>query len=60
MNKEQASKAIIVVAPEFMEALIDLLKRYVGLVKSGDCGSWNPEEEAVVLKARRLIAKGKS
>lgn len=34
------------------EALRALLEHYVQLVNCGDCGNWNPEEEAVVIAAR--------
>jgi hypothetical protein len=40
-------------------ALRDLLKHYVELVESGDCGSWNPEGVSQVIQARaalRLVA----
>lgn len=32
-----------------------LLARYVGLVNSGDCGSWDPEKETVVINARKAL-----
>ena len=37
-------------------ALLGLLNRYVDLINSGDAGSWNPEEEEVVIAARRALA----
>jgi hypothetical protein len=39
-----------------LEAALDgLSRRYVELVNSGDCGHWNPEEEAEVRVARALL-----
>lgn len=32
-----------------------LLEHYVGIVNSGDCGFWNPEEETVVIEARKAL-----
>jgi hypothetical protein len=37
-------------------ALEVLLNRYVGIVSSGDCGNWNPEEEYEVVVARGVLA----
>jgi hypothetical protein len=37
------------------EALTGLLNRYVEMVNSGDCGHWNPEEEAPVQLARKAL-----
>ena len=39
------------------EALENLLYRYVELIKSGDCGNWNPEEELQVIKARAALER---
>jgi hypothetical protein len=36
-------------------ALEPLLKRYVTLASSGDCGFWNPEEENEVISARAAL-----
>lgn len=36
-------------------ALEALLEHYVGLVNSGDAGSWNPEDEEVVANAREVL-----
>lgn len=33
-----------------------LLEHYVQLINSGDAGFWNPEEEPVVIDARRVLA----
>lgn len=38
-------------------ALQDLLDHYVRLVESGDAGSWDPEREIVVQKARVALGK---
>jgi hypothetical protein len=48
---------LICAAPDQHEALTDLLNHYVALVNSGDAGSWDPEKEPVVIKARAAIAK---
>ena len=32
-----------------------LIERYCDLVNSGDCGFWNPEEEAPVIAARAAL-----
>lgn len=42
---------------ELLEALRQIVTRYVELVNSGDCGSWNPENELEVMDARAAIAK---
>lgn len=39
-----------------INALRDLLERYTGLVKSGDAGNWDCEEEPVVIAARAALA----
>lgn len=49
-NKRAASK-------DLLAALQGLLERYTALVNSGDCGTWNPEEEAEVTAARAAISK---
>jgi hypothetical protein len=36
-------------------ALTGLLDRYTELVNSGDCGSWDPETEDVVIAARKAL-----
>jgi hypothetical protein len=36
-------------------ALAAMLDRYVTLAESGDCGRWNPEEEAEVIAARSAL-----
>lgn len=36
-------------------ALEALLKHYVDLANSGDAGSWDPEDEEVVINARQML-----
>jgi hypothetical protein len=48
---------LIAAAPELLEALKAFTKMYVNMIKSGDCGNWNPEEDAEVIQARKAIAK---
>lgn len=43
------------VREELAKPLEALLKRYVGLISSGDCGFWNPEEEKEVIAARAVL-----
>lgn len=38
-------------------ALDGLLERYTGLVNSGDAGFWDPENEPVVIAARKALAR---
>ncbi len=38
-------------------ALEGMTKRYVDLVNCGDCGNWDPEEEAEVKLARAAISR---
>lgn len=49
LNQMQAGDAV--------QALENLLDRYVGLVNSGDAGNWNPEKEQQVIDAREAINK---
>ena len=37
------------------KALQDILKRYVDLANSGDCGFWDPEKEDEVIQARAAL-----
>lgn len=41
---------------DLADCLSDMTEHYVELAGSGDCGSWNPEEEQEVIAARRMIA----
>lgn len=52
-----ANARLIAAAPDLLEALVDTLDSYVSLVECGDCGSWDPEQEDHVRKARAAIAK---
>lgn len=36
-----------------------LLNRYIGLINSGDCGSWDPETEPEVIRAREALSRAK-
>lgn len=36
-------------------ALQGLLDRYLTMVNSGDCGNWEPEDEAEVIAARKAL-----
>ena len=53
----EADARLIAVAPELLDSLSKLVEMYVGLVKSGDCGNWDPETDAEVINARAAIAK---
>lgn len=55
----EANAHLIAAAPDLYEALQTMLKRYVDLAGSGDCGNWNPEEEAQVIAARAALAKAR-
>ena len=39
------------------EALFCMVELYTHLVKSGDAGSWDPEDDLPVVVARRLLAQ---
>lgn len=47
----------IAAAPELYEALRVLLADHVNLIRSGDCGSWDAEEDGAVIEARAALAK---
>ncbi|MBN3822319.1 hypothetical protein G3O00_01630 [Burkholderia sp. Ac-20384] len=53
---EQEQAAIRDAAPAMLEALENLLDRYVGLASSGDAGNWDFESEPQVIAARAAIA----
>lgn len=42
--------------PALVEALTDMLDRYLSLVNCGDCGHWDPEAEPHVIAARVVLA----
>ncbi len=44
-------------APEMYEVLKMLLKHYLQLADSGDCGLWDSSEEQEVIEVKALIAK---
>lgn len=53
----KANAHLMASAPDLYEALSGLLKRYVSLVNSGDCGFWNPKKEAEVINSRKALTK---
>ena len=60
LEEEQRKRRLAQVqhaGPELASALQALLRRYVGLVESGDAGNWNTEEEEVVVNARAALSK---
>lgn len=53
--------AIAPVAPQniqdaLVKAMTAFLDYYIGMVESGDCGSWNPETQPVVINCRAALA----
>lgn len=54
-----ANASLISAAPDMAEALERFLDHYVAMVSSGDCGFWNPEDEAHVKAARSALAKAR-
>ena len=44
---------------ELRKALNDMVEMYIGMVNSGDCGNWNPEEDEEVVAARKVLTLGK-
>lgn len=51
-SKEMKSNIV-----EILMSLSDLRDHYVSLIKSGDCGSWNPNTEEVVKNANKVLKK---
>jgi len=56
-DEDIANAKLIYAAPELLEALQSLLDMYVELGYSGDAGSFNPEKQDEVIKARAAISK---
>lgn len=50
-KRDTAEKQVVVLR----EALQEFVDKYVAMINSGDCGNWNPEEEPVVVNARKAI-----
>lgn len=48
---------LLAAAPDLVKALEVLLDRYVELVMSGDCGSWDVETEDAVILARAALTR---
>lgn len=42
-------------APAIRNALQGLLAHYIALIKSGDCGNWNPHTEQQVIDAEEAL-----
>lgn len=40
---------------EVRQTLEDMLYHYIDLVDSGDYGNWNPDDEEIVQKVKRLL-----
>lgn len=55
----QANARLISAAPDMYEALDKFVEHYVGMINSGDCGFWNPEDEDFVKAARAALAKAR-
>lgn len=55
--QQLANARVMAAAPNLLTALKMFVDRYTGLVNSGDCGNWNPEDEDHVVIARAAIAK---
>lgn len=53
----RANARLMAAAPELLEASKVFLAMYIRLAESGDCGNWNPEEEAEVIAVRAAIHK---
>lgn len=51
-----ANARLIAAAPQLAAALQTFVDEYVRMINSGDCGSWDPEEEPKVIAARAALA----
>lgn len=50
-------RALYEAAPEMLAALKAITDLYCRLAASGDCGNWNPDEDAEVIQAKAAISK---
>ena len=57
--QDEANANLIAASPNLYESLSKVLKIYLDLAKSGDCGFWNPEEETEIIEAHAALAKAK-
>jgi hypothetical protein len=44
---------------ELRKALGGMVDLYTGMINSGDCGNWNPEDDSQVIAARKVLTIGK-
>jgi len=51
----QELREMLAMQNSLYDALDRILERYIGLVESGDCGFWNPEDEEEVKQARAAL-----
>jgi hypothetical protein len=58
-GKSEANANLIAACPELYEALDKLMKRYMDLVSSGDCGFWDPAKEPETIAAGDALAKAR-
>ena len=56
-DRERQRQHLANSAGPLLAALQNLLERYIALINCGDCGHWDPEQEAVVIAARAAIAQ---
>lgn len=59
ITNARANANLIASAPDLYSALTALLNKYVGLVRSGDAGFWDPEAEEEVINSRDALAKAR-
>ena len=50
---------LMAAAPDLLEALEEMIEMYTQMVGCGDCGYWDAEKEAEVIKSRAAIAKAR-
>jgi hypothetical protein len=58
-GEQDANAHLIAAAPDLYGALAYFVDRYVAMINSGDCGSWNPENDDEVVMARGALAKAR-